>query len=472
MRRAIVFLLVGFLGGCSPRPPVTVAPAPPRTDDLVEAIARGCFRCLEQAYDVAQVRGLRGVAFEAAVLLTLRSKELGLPFDQWLERARGLAPADNSAATILAIADAAPVDPLSDREASLNVGGRARTRAAVPGWLQELRTAPASPALRAYGEVALICGFQGAPERDASLAAGSWPRAPVVQYRIGSCSSSQAKTLATLRAADDAFVDADLALGRYAIEDATNTDQDEALRRFQSAQTAFPNSPMIATLLGLLHQSREEWPQALEAFDAALAVSPRHVDASMGRTISLSNLGRRQEAIEAATLIIGAGQWFVGEALYWRAWNELQLDQLPAARADADRARTLVANAPMFVLSGMIDWRLRRLNTAEEEFQRALTMDFGQCEAAHYMGIVRAERAQLPEATAALMQARQCYDLSISLRREAIDKVLGGPATAVAKEREAARHQRAIKDTESRRQEVLQGLQALERAAAARSVGQ
>jgi hypothetical protein len=59
------------------------------------------------------------------------------------------------------------------------------------------------------------------------------------------------------------------------------------------------------------------------------------------------------------------------------------------ARADADRARSLIANASMFVLSGMIDWRLRRLETAEEEFQRALTMDFGQCEAAHYMGIVR-----------------------------------------------------------------------------------
>ena len=96
-----------------------------------------------------------------------------------------------------------------------------------------------------------------------------------------------------------------------------------------------------------------------------------------------------------------------------------------AARADADRARTLIANASMFVLSGMIDWRLRRLETAEDEFQRALTMDFGQCEAAHYMGIVRAGRSRLPEATAALVQARQCYDLSITLRRTAIEKAPG-----------------------------------------------
>jgi tetratricopeptide (TPR) repeat protein len=192
----------------------------------------------------------------------------------------------------------------------------------------------------------------------------------------------------------------------------------------------------------------------------------------MGRTISLSNLGRREEAIATATRMIEAGQWFVGEALYWRAWNELQLNRLAAARSDADRARTLVANAPMFVLSGIIDWRLRRLDTAEEEFQQALTMDFGHCEAAHYMGIVRAERARLPEAAAALTQARQCYDLSLTLRREAIDTILGSPATASAKARGTARQERAIKDIEGRRQEVVQGLEAVERATAAGGAAQ
>src|SRR5688572_3098962 len=467
MRRALGFVFAIFISGCAARAPVAVTPPPPRVDDLAAAISHGCYRCLEQAYDVAQARSVPPLAFEAAALLVLRSKELGLPFEPWLERVRALAAANGASTVVLAIVEAAPVDPLTDREASLNVGGRAKARAAVPGWRQELQAAPGSAAFRAYLDVSLICGFQGAPEREASLAATEWPRAPSVQYRIGSCASSHGKTLAALRAGDDAFVDADLTLGRYALEDGTNPDQDEALRRFQSALAAFPTSPAIATMLGLLHQAREEWPEALTAFEAALAESPAHVDASMGRTISLSNLGRREEAIDTATRMIEAGQWFVGEALYWRAWNELQLNRLAAARSDADRARTLVANAPMFVLSGIIDWRLRRLDTAEEEFQQALTMDFGQCEAAHYMGIVRAERARLPEAAAALTQARQCYDLSLTLRREAIDKILASSATTSAKARETARQARAIKDIEGRRQEVVQGLEAAERAAAA-----
>ena len=338
-----------------------------------------------------------------------------------------------------------------------------------PRGRQELQTAQASAPLRAYLDASLICAYQGAPARDTSLAAAQWPRAPLVQYRVGICASAYGKGLAAMRAGDPDYVDADLFLGRYALEDAVNADQDEALRRLQSAAGAFPDSPAIATTLGQLYQAREEWPQALEAFDAALTTSPGHVDASMGRTISLSQLGRRDDAIATATRLIEAGRWFVGEALYWRAWNELQLGQLMAARADADRARTLIANASMFVLSGMIDWRLRRLETAEDEFQSALTMDFGQCEAAHYMGIVRAERARLPEAAAALVQARQCYDLSLTLRRQAIEKILGGPGTESAKERAAARQARAIKDIEGRRQEVEQGLLAIERATAGAS---
>lgn len=460
----LLFTLIA--AACAARRPVAATAPAPAVDDLASAIAHGCYRCLEQAYDVAQARGVRPLAFEAAALLVLRSKELGLPYEPWLERVRALAAADGASATFLAIVEAAAVDPLADREASFNVGGRAKARAAVPGWRQDLQAASGSAVFRAYLDVSLVCGFQGAPERETSLAATEWPQAPLVQYRIGSCGSKYGQTLAALRASDSAFMDADLPLGRYALEDGVNPDQDEALRRFQSAATAFPTSPLIATALGLLYQSREEWPEALAAFDAALTVSPAHVDASMGRTVSLSNLARRGEAIETATRMIEAGQWFVGEALYWRAWNELQLGQLTVARADADRARTMVANAPMFVLSGLIDWRLRRLESAEEEFQQALTMDFGQCEAAHYMGIVRAELSKLPQAVAALVQARQCYDLSLTLRREAIDKILGGPASPASKQRATAREERAIKDIEGRREEVARGLQAIEQASA------
>ena len=470
MRRLVLPAVVLAIAatGCAGRRPVAVGPVPPATADIEAAIAHGCYRCLEGAFDVAQARGVRQQAFEAATLLVLRSKELGLPYDAWLEQARGLAAPDGSSSLALAIAEAIPLDPLTDREAMLNVTGRTRARASLPEWRKGLQEPVGSETFRAYLDVSLVCAFQGAPERDTSLAASAGPAVPLLQYRVGICASTHSARLAALRTSDTAYVDADFALGRYALEDSLNPDQDEALGRLQSAASSFPASPAIATMLGQLHQSREEWPQALAAFDAALAAAPRHADASMGRAISLSNLARREEAIETATRVIEAGQWFIGEAHYWRAWNHLQLGRLSLAREDADRARTLMVNAAVFVLSGLIDWRLRRVDTAEQEFERALTMDFGQCEAAQYLGTVRADRAKLPEAIAAFVQARQCYDLSLTLRREALAKTLAGPATGSTKERAAERQERAIKDVEGRRQDVVQALQTLERATGTR----
>ena len=121
-----------------------------------------------------------------------------------------------------------------------------------------------------------------------------------------------------------------------------------------------------------------------------------------------------------------------------------------------------MANAAVFVLSGVIEWRLRRLETAEQEFQSAIGIDFGECEAALNLGVVRDERRKPAEALAAFQQARQCYELSITLRREAIARVQAGPGTEAAKARDAARHQRELIELEARRDEALRAIALLD----------
>jgi tetratricopeptide (TPR) repeat protein len=260
------------------------------------------------------------------------------------------------------------------------------------------------------------------------------------------------------------FVDADYSLGRYALRDPEKPDQDAALRRFRSAAEAFPTSTSIPTAIGNLYQSWEEWANALAAYDAALTLLPTHPDALLGRVISLSQLERHQEAIASATQLIDGGRWHLGQAFYWRAWNHFNTGDNQAARADADRTRTLMVNAPVFLLSGMIEWRFRRLEPAETEFQEALKMDFGQCEAAFYLGGVRSERAKLPEAIAAMNQARQCYDLALAVRRKALEAMMAGPGTPEFKTRESKRHERAIANVEKRRGEVLAATERLQKA--------
>jgi len=133
------------------------------------------------------------------------------------------------------------------------------------------------------------------------------------------------------------------------------------------------------------------------------------------------------------------------------------------AREDADRALTQMANARVFVLSGVIEWRMRRLETAERDFQRAVTIDFGECEGAFDLGIVRDELRQFAASLAAFRQAGQCNDLSIKLRREAIAKIEAGPGTPSSRTRDAARHQRALRELEERRDEIARAIGALEK---------
>jgi tetratricopeptide (TPR) repeat protein len=448
-------------------------PSPPATPPLAfdnaadELIRRGCYQCLAQAFDTAESRGARMQAFEAAALLALRSKELGLPSDAWLERARVFAGTDTTLSLYLEMVDAIPPDRLSEnREALFDVRRRNRVRGSFEMWRERLRDGGGSDAFRSYLEVSLICAFGTLKQIPDSFSGLVEPvtQTPLFQYALGNCDATQRARLSALRTSAPDFVDADYTLGRYALEDPINPDAEESLERFESASRAFPRSPAITTRIGNLYRLWEEWAPALVAFDTALAVAPNHPEATIGRAISLSHLERSDEAIETATRLIDEGQWLLGEAYYWRAWNHLRLDSLQLARADADRARTLMSNAAVMVLSGVIEWRLGRLENAEKDFEAALVIDLGECEATFNLGVVRDQLKKLPEALAAFKQAGQCYDLSIVVRREAIDKIRRGNGTESLKARDSARHERVLTELTERRSEITRLVDAIEKA--------
>lgn len=474
---AVLFLVALVCAGCVQRTVIQTAapevasatqaePAAPPIDPL-SLIARGCYACLERALAAAREQGLVHAAFEAAAVLTARVKELGIPGNEWREQTHALAAAAGIPRAVLDALDAIPMDPRSrandDALASpprrMTASDLARHKAALNG-------APLSETVRTYIELALTCASDVYSAMDDETVAAIVPaplrEVPVLRYRLGVCGNSHGAVLRALRTADPEYVDADYALGRYAMQVRGYPDLDEAMRLLRSAVSAFPRSPAIATAAGDLAQTLETWDDGLIFYDTALALVPRHPDALIGRTIVLSNLNRHEEAIDTATRLVDDGTWFLGQAFYWRAWNRFQLRAYQAARQDADRARTLMVNAGVYLLSGMIDWRLARLASAEREFEEALRMDFGQCEAASFLGGVRNEQGKAPEALAAFKQAVQCNDLNITLRRTAIARVESADATPAYKAREIARHQRAIEQAERRRAEAVNGVTLLQ----------
>ncbi len=465
MRTAVLLLLSLAAAGCVAHVPATGAGSARRpADDPAALIRSGCYRCLERAFDAAQARGDARQAFEAAALLVLRSKELGLPYERWLASARGLA-ADRDA-TVLTIVAAIPPHPLSgDPEGVMNFSGRIQARTSMTEWRDALQNGPWSEVFRAYLDVALICAFGRIVENERSFTGpiDAVAATPLYEYRLGICDSAQAARLAAFRERHPDFVDADLPLGTYAFENPVEPDPEEGLRRLQSAAEAFPQSPAVAATIGNVHRAWEEWADALDAYDRALALSPEHPEAMIGRTVSLSRLSRTDEAIDTASRVIAAGRWRLGEAYYWRGWNRLVRADYQLAREDADRAKKLMANAPVFVLSGVVDWRLGRLESAERDFEQALLMDLGECEAAANLGMVRAERGKVPEAVAAFTQARQCYDLSIALSEGAFTKIRSGAGSEATKTRAAGIHERWLAEFRERRDTVLRSMEILQK---------
>ena len=400
-------------------------------------------------------------SFEAAVLLALRSRELGLPFMEWMDRARALMPAGPAWETYLDIAASIPVDPLSaDRDAILAV--RRPPRATLDKWRDALKAGPASDVFRAYLDVSLACSPGLVDQRETATAAvlDRFAGVPLLQYRAGVC--GRTALLHDVLRHDAGFADVNLELGRAALQ-RERPDYDEALKYLAAASAAFPLSATIIATVGNIHLQREEWPEALETFEATLALVPTHRDALLGKVISLSHLSQHEAAVASASLLLELGNWFVADAHYWRAWNQYRLGQIPAARADVDRARALARNAPTLVLSGIIAWREGRLDAADADFQDALNLDFGQCEAASYLGGVRAEQGRWQEGLAAFRHAAQCFELAVVTRRKAVAELTGGAAPTPAVLRQVAAHERAIAEADARRVEAVTNIASLER---------
>jgi tetratricopeptide (TPR) repeat protein len=470
-----VLTVVAMLTACAarrPAPPV----APPTssiassipvapTVDVAALIARGCYACLQRALAAARDQDEPQFAFEAAALLAVRAKELGLPHAGWLSQARALAGEDAGRQGIVEMVDAVSVDPLSgnpDLRLS-QTPGRLRAGQRTTEWLAMLESGPGSAPFRVYLHLALSCDLN-ATRKVGDLAAdvpADQRDVPIVRYRLGACGEGYGADLRTLRAADAGFVDADYALGRYAMQARPYPDFDAAVRLLGSARASFPESAAIAVTTGNALQTIEAWAESLAAFDEALALVTDHPEALLGRTISLSNLSQHDSAIAAATRLIDGSRWFLGQAFYWRAWNQFQLASYPLARADADRSKTLMSNPAVYVLSGLIDWRMKRLPPAEGEFDQALKMDMGQCEAASFLGGVRSELVKAADAIAAFKQALQCYALNIAVRREAIRRLETADATPAHRAREITRHERGIALAETRRAEAQNGIDLL-----------
>ena len=401
----------------------------------------GCYRCLVDALAVfervaaaprAPFSAVQG-AFETAVMLSVRAKEIGLNADEFLAKARSFAarmpaapgapaPAMYLDAATAFIGETSGLDPEVRQKLPRRRGGGSEPPPPLPA-RSALDAAPASDALAGYLAIALDCEeiFSRADLNRDDLFA-KFGRTQAIRFRLAICNVAPAE-LIPLREADQRWVETLLFEGRRQLATRPVADVVKAAALFDEAHKAFPGSPAITLALAGAENALSNYDAALALYDEVLAETPTHRDAMLGRLTSLSYLNRYVDAVTAATAMIDLGTWHIGDAYYWRAWNRYQLHQLPTAWDDIEQATKLLMNTSVYTLAGFIAYARVELDTAIGRFDRAFALDHTNCEAVWFEGLVHVDKQGWPQAAPKFSRAMTCFASAAAAARTEIDSI-------------------------------------------------
>ncbi|HJZ72887.1 MAG TPA: hypothetical protein VKE51_14175 [Vicinamibacterales bacterium] len=423
--RAIAFLCV-LAVGCAGKPatqPKPPAPTPAQRLASADALVRaGCLDCLIDAYGefdllrefpYAREAATLG-AIRAAGLIARRQRELGMTDEGYLARARTLAAtiADppGSVSVVLDILDALPATgggvtrtPTSD----LDLDRQRRLRANFDAWSARLREAASIDELGAYTWLSFACGQTEL--RDLSidqLFAPVEPLAdtPLIALKRATCRRLDAERLTQLVTANPRFEEVPYWLG---LIDLGNRSLDAADRHFEEAYAWRQQWPALTQSIANVAMTAEEFQRSLTFYDRTLELEPNAVDALLGRMRALTYLSRPEEAIATSDRLIEL-RWFVGDARYWRALNESELERNDEAWVDVEAAAKLLINAEVPKLAGLIAYRRTQLEVSREKFTLAHTRNANDCETTFYLGVVAAELRDWGPTADILIGAARC----------------------------------------------------------------
>lgn len=462
MRRLCAATILVAVAGCSPRPPV-VAPQPSATERLVAADAQlraGCLECLVSAYEqydaLRQAAGAANAAtagaIRAAALVALRERELGMIDDGYLAKARELAAADPrlplSVSTLLDIVDVLPasrggvVRPASS-DADLE---RMRTlRQNRDAWTVLLRNAARDDIAAAYTWVALTCDavdarlFQPTAIFDVVSA---FAGAPLVVYREALCRSVDEATLGSLLSANGRFVEIAYSIGLGQLG-ARPPKLDDADRWFRRAYDWQPKWPSLTLTMGGVAMSGEEFERARALYEETLALEPHSGDAMFGAIRALTYMGAAEAAIAMADRMIDE-RWSVGDARYWRAYNELQLSRLDEAWQDVEEAERTLINAQVPKLAGLVAYRRQQPDIAMARFTTSYSRNPLDCETRFYLGVVYADLRHWSQTSDMLVGAAECFEASERELTQEIERIRASTISDDRKASQIARREQQI----------------------------
>jgi tetratricopeptide (TPR) repeat protein len=428
-RRLICVLVLLSMAGCASR-----RPSPQLVAELGHAqslLAAGCYRCLEEALSTLEritdapnaPPEARRDAFSTALLLVVRSRELGLPDGAVLERAHrlsqdvsvaspGLLPGTYFDALRLVSGELTGFSPEERERRGQQRRSLWTTDGTVPPARTALTAAVQTDLAAQYLALAIDCeDTQARKTLDTGPILIRYPM-PLMRFRSALCARTTdqlSKEMASLREGDPRWVDTLFFEGAGEMSRYPAPDVGRAAELFALAHGAFPDSPAITMALATARNALSEYDAALALFDRVLAEHPTHRDALLGRVLSLSYLNRHQDAIRTATQLVDLGMYHQGDAYYWRAWNRYRVHLLPAAWDDVTQATKLMVNTSVYTLAGFIAYAQQRLDVAIDRLTEAYRLDATNCEAVWTEALVHVDQEAWTPAGTRFAIAVKCF---------------------------------------------------------------
>ena len=416
--------------GCAPaRAPVTMPDT--AIQDADARVRAGCYDCLIDARERYRTL-LAGRAwptvvrrlFEVELLVAMRERELGLDPAASLsaagERARELPasiPTDRYLAAVASLPHLRHGWPRSELAAFRQSNGMTPARGREEA--EWVRQGPLTGLFAEYLAISLECAHDPRPGNTSPPQDDAAP--PLLRYRLATCSAAHRPTLEALRVAVPEFVETSLFLGQIAVATIAEGGAGNPHVLVGETLQRLPESPAATYLGASLQHAVADWNRALELYDRTLALKPLHEEAWAGRTISLTELARHGDAIDAATRMISLKLDNGDQGLYWRAWNEHARGELAEARMDIDEARRLRRSEEILTLAGIIEHDQEDLDAAARDLGDARRMGQGRnCRAEWYLGSVLVKRRQWKEAAPTFEAAMTCYALDVKARENTV----------------------------------------------------
>jgi tetratricopeptide (TPR) repeat protein len=417
--RTLSILVLLALAACAPKGPSRQTLA-----ELAkaEALLRdGCYICLKDALAIYERHKHAQGAFDAALLIAIREKELGIPHESAMEYARTLVtPASQPvlAASELIIGETSGLDPiqravLTGRDRPPIENDNAVRRALDLSFGKDL--------VATYAALAIDCESQRLIESvDVKALMTTYQNVPLMRFRVARCGRPAiAAPLTALRAGDPRWTDTLFWEARLVLtaSPAFVVDLSKVIQLYGEGRAAFPGSIAMTMAWANINMAAEEFEAALSGFDNVLATFPEHRDALIGRVQALSYLMRHPEAVATATRVLDLGTWHVGDAYYWRAWNRYHLKEYDAAWADVENAIRGVANARVYMLAGLIAYPRSELTVAVQRFDKAYEINSTACDALWMSGLVSIDLMELAVAAPKFTKAMTCFISSAAALR-------------------------------------------------------